>query len=79
MNTLAATIKRDMLNDRNKNMKNEKLKWCDPSCEYARFPEEGDLDGACHTFIALYCTKYKRLVHKSALCLDITKENENEK
>ncbi len=60
-------------------MNNKNLKWCDPSCEHARFPEERDLNGACHTFIALYCKKYKRLVQKSALCLDITKEGENGK
>jgi len=60
-------------------MKNKEIKWCDPSCEYARFPKEEDLNGACHTFIALYCEKYKRLVNKSALCLDFSEENENGK
>lgn len=46
------------------------LKWCDPQCTHASFPEAGHLGGACHTFIALYCSKYSRLVQKSARCLD---------
>jgi len=46
------------------------MKWCDLSCPYASFPEKNALDGACHTFIALYCSKYNRLVQKSGLCLD---------
>jgi hypothetical protein len=45
-------------------------KWCAPDCKYASFPEKKHLDGACHTFIALYCSKYDRLVQKSALCLE---------
>lgn len=45
-------------------------RWCAPDCEHASFPEKKHLDGACHTFIALYCSKYNRLVQKSALCLD---------
>lgn len=47
------------------------LKWCDPGCRHASFPGKEHLDGACHTFIALYCDKYERLVQKSALCLDL--------
>ncbi|HSG28393.1 MAG TPA: acetate--CoA ligase family protein, partial [Candidatus Krumholzibacterium sp.] len=45
-------------------------RWCAPDCEHASFPDEKALDGACHTFIALYCARYGRLVNKSALCLD---------
>jgi hypothetical protein len=52
-------------------------RWCDLDCPHASFPKEEHLDGACHTFIALRCGKYKRLVQKSALCLDMTlKEND---
>jgi hypothetical protein len=55
-------------------MKQKPSKWCEPSCPHASFPKDSHLDGACHTFIALFCNKYKRLVQKSALCLDLTEE-----
>ncbi len=55
-------------------MRKQPLEWCEPSCPHASFPKESDLDGACHTFIALYCNKYKRLVQKSGLCLDLLDE-----
>jgi len=48
------------------------MKFCDMSCPHATFPEDEALDGACHTFIALYCKKYHRLVQKSGICLDYT-------
>ncbi|MFO7914511.1 MAG: hypothetical protein R6U43_02330 [Candidatus Krumholzibacteriales bacterium] len=54
------------------------VKWCDPNCPYAEFPDRENLDGACHTFIALYCTKYSRLVQKSALCLDFMGKDKKE-
>ncbi len=59
-------------------LKGKRMRWCDLSCPHARFPEEEALDGACHTFIALYCEKYKKLVHKSGLCLDFTEGEEGE-
>jgi hypothetical protein len=46
--------------------------WCDPDCPHASFPTDEHLGGACHTFIAIYCSKYDKLVQKSGLCLDIT-------
>jgi hypothetical protein len=46
-------------------------RWCDLDCPHASFPEKEALDGACHTFIALWCDKYTRLVQKSAMCLDM--------
>jgi hypothetical protein len=55
-------------------MTHRELKWCGLDCEYASFPEKENLDGACHTFIALYCSKYDRLVQKSGLCLDLTED-----
>jgi len=54
------------------------IRWCDPDCPHAEFPDEEGLNGACHTFIALYCTKYNRLVQKSALCLDFQKKRDDE-
>jgi hypothetical protein len=57
-------------------MKKQDIKWCDPSCKHASFPQENHLDGACHTFIALYCKKYKRLVQKSGPCLEVTEESD---
>lgn len=52
-------------------------RWCDLDCPHASFPTKDSLDGACHTFIALRCDKYKRLVQKSALCLDMTREEKD--
>jgi len=57
-------------------MNSNKFQWCDPACPHASFPRQEHLDGACHTFIALYCNKYKRLVQKSGPCLDLTEESE---
>jgi hypothetical protein len=57
---------------------NRQPRWCDLDCPHASFPREDSLDGACHTFIALWCDKYGRLVQKSALCLDMKGEKENE-
>jgi hypothetical protein len=56
----------------------EEIKWCDPDCRYASFPETEHLDGACRTFIALYCSKHRCLVQKSAPCLDLREESEDE-
>jgi len=53
------------------------LKWCAPDCPYCSFPREEHLSGACRTFTALYCSKYDRLVQKSALCLDLKKDTED--
>ncbi|UCF04693.1 MAG: hypothetical protein JSV33_12310 [bacterium] len=55
----------------------DRMLWCDPCCCHASFPEKSHLDGACHTFIALYCKKYNRLVQKSAPCLDYLEEDED--
>jgi len=52
--------------------------WCGPDCPFASFPEDEALDGACHTFIAIYCGKYHRLVHKSAPCIGLTEEDPDE-
>jgi hypothetical protein len=44
--------------------------FCDLLCKYAEIPKEEGLDGSgsCRTFIALYCTKKKSLVHKNMPC-----------
>jgi hypothetical protein len=46
--------------------------YCDLLCKYAEVPKEEGIDGSgsCHTFIALYCTKKKSLVHKNLPCKD---------
>jgi len=46
--------------------------FCDLLCKYAETPKEEGIDGSgsCHTFIALYCTKKKSLVHKNMPCKD---------
>lgn len=48
------------------------LNFCDLLCRYAEIPREGAVDGSgsCRTFIALYCTKKKSLVHKNMPCKD---------
>jgi hypothetical protein len=46
------------------------LGFCDLMCKYAEMPKEGALDGSgsCRTFIALYCSRKKSLVHKNIPC-----------
>ncbi|MBL7136042.1 MAG: hypothetical protein ISS81_05540 [Candidatus Marinimicrobia bacterium] len=45
------------------------MKFCDLSCEYARFPDKlSDGSYTCRTFIALYCEKLGRLVNKNGVC-----------
>lgn len=50
------------------------LDFCDLLCRYAQMPKDEALDGSlsCRTFIALYCTKKKSLVHKNMPCKDKT-------
>ena len=43
--------------------------YCDLSCKYGQFPDKlHDGSKSCRTFVALYCSKKKRLVYKNALC-----------
>ena len=44
--------------------------FCDLMCRYAKTPKETAVDGAgsCRTFVALYCSKKKSLVHKNMPC-----------
>jgi len=46
--------------------------FCDLLCKYATTPNDEGVDGSgsCQTFIALYCTKKKSLVHKNMPCKD---------
>jgi hypothetical protein len=46
------------------------LNFCDLLCRYAELPKDEDVDGSrsCRTFIALYCTRKKSLVHKNMPC-----------
>ncbi|MDR2018267.1 MAG: hypothetical protein LBQ00_05270 [Syntrophobacterales bacterium] len=46
------------------------FEFCDLMCKYASIPEETALDGAgsCRTFVAMYCTLKKSLVHKNMPC-----------
>ncbi len=46
------------------------MKFCDLSCEYARFPDKlSDGSLSCRTFIGLYCEKLKKIVPKNGKCL----------
>jgi len=44
--------------------------FCDLLCKYAEMPKDEAIDGSgsCRTFVALYCTKKKSLVHKNMPC-----------
>lgn len=46
------------------------MDFCDLNCEHASWPESASIDGSnsCRTFIALYCRKKKRHVHKNMPC-----------
>lgn len=46
------------------------LSFCDLLCKYAQMPKDTGIDGSqsCRTFIALYCTRRKSLVHKNMPC-----------
>ncbi len=47
-----------------------RILFCDPRCEFASFPKEGDIDGAgsCRTFAALWCSKLEEYVTRNAPC-----------
>ncbi len=44
--------------------------FCDLDCVYAKFPDSDSVDGSrsCRTFVALYCARRKKLVHKNLPC-----------
>lgn len=45
------------------------MKYCDLTCEYARWPDKlADGSKTCRTFIALYCEKLEMLVDKNGMC-----------
>jgi len=49
-----------------------KIEFCDLECKYARFPKSDAVDGSrsCRSFIALHCSRRKKLVHKNLPCRD---------
>jgi hypothetical protein len=51
-------------------MKEAGLEFCDLMCKYAKTPKETAVDGtgSCRTFVALYCSRKKSLVHKNMPC-----------
>ena len=46
------------------------MNFCDLQCKYADWPKEEAVDGSksCRTFVALYCSKKKKLVPKNMVC-----------
>lgn len=48
------------------------MQFCDLACKHASFPESDAVDGSrsCRTFVALYCSRKKTLVHKNLPCPD---------
>ncbi len=55
--------------------------YCDLSCRHAEMPKDSGIDGAgsCRTFVALYCRKRKRLVHKNLPCKSKRQKEEAER
>ncbi|GAB4174898.1 MAG: hypothetical protein Kow00108_09940 [Calditrichia bacterium] len=58
------------MDEKNAGVNTSKLKWCDPRCNYARFPDNDSIDGSrsCQTYLALYCTELKKYVTRNAPC-----------
>ena len=54
------------------------MEFCDLECKYARFPKSDAVDGSrsCRTFVALLCTRKKKLVHKNLPCGDKVRKND---
>jgi hypothetical protein len=52
------------------------MKFCDLACRHASFPKADAVDGSgsCRTFVALYCSRKKMLVHKNMPCDDKTEK-----
>jgi len=46
------------------------MRWCDMTCEHARFPKNGALDGSgsCRTFLAIFCESLQTHVQKNMPC-----------
>lgn len=45
------------------------MDFCELSCKFASFPDK-PMDGqaTCRTFVGLFCSRKKRVVHKNLLC-----------
>jgi hypothetical protein len=56
--------------DSNAGVKTSRIKFCDMRCEYAKFPQDADIDGSksCKTYLAIWCDKLKEYVTKNAPC-----------
>ena len=52
--------------------KSAATEFCDHECKFAQFPDKDGVDGmrSCRTFVAIFCTKRKTLVHKNLPCRD---------
>lgn len=55
------------------------IDFCDLECKYARFPKSDAVDGSrsCQTFVALHCTRKKKLVHNNLPCGEKTVKKRN--
>jgi hypothetical protein len=56
--------------DHNAGVTSSKIKFCDMRCEFARFPQDDDIDGSrsCQTYLAIWCTKLEEYTTKNAPC-----------
>lgn len=45
-----------------------RVRFCDLRCPEADVPRAAGLDGACRTFVSLWCRRLKRHVTKNAPC-----------
>ena len=59
-----------MSDKENAGVSSSAIKFCDPRCEHAVFPEDLDIDGSksCRTFSALWCSKLEDYVTRNAPC-----------
>lgn len=55
---------------RNAGVTSSNVIFCEPSCEFAEFPQDEAIDGSksCRTFSALWCNQLKQYVTKNAPC-----------
>jgi hypothetical protein len=58
------------MDSENAGVKSSRIKFCDLHCEYARFPQQNDVDGSrsCQTYLAIWCTQLNSYTTKNAPC-----------
>jgi hypothetical protein len=54
----------------NAGVSSSKITFCDMKCEFARFPQNDDIDGSrsCQTYLAIWCSQLEQYTTKNAPC-----------